>query len=236
VTNRLVDPSRTATPSPARPSRPCSEKGHVGTRVAASCCEWTFSPDASTATGSTPTGVSFPSAATRCPGPSVRSRRCRATTVGCSPPDGASSTWGPTGSLHTLAEVAPAGVRMNDGACDPQGRFWAGAMADDHRAGGGALYRLDWTGRTELMLTGLTISNGLGWSCDGRTMYLVDGGPRRQGPVGRDQRRWTGPPLFARRCAARGCNRADRLEHVMCRCGAWAEPALRHHRDRRLEP
>jgi sugar lactone lactonase YvrE len=84
----------------------------------------------------------------------------------------------PDGSLLPLAEVTPAGTRMNDGACDPQGRFWAGTMADDHRAGGGALYRLDWAGRIELMLTGLTISNGLDWSPDGRTMYLVDSGPR----------------------------------------------------------
>ena len=67
---------------------------------------------------------------------------------------------------------------MNDAACDPQGRFWAGTLADDHHAGGGALYRLDRDGRTELMLDGLTISNGLGWSPDGGTMYLVDSGPR----------------------------------------------------------
>jgi sugar lactone lactonase YvrE len=82
------------------------------------------------------------------------------------------------GSLRPLAEVAPAGTRMNDAACDPQGRFWAGTLADDHHAGGGALYRLDRNGQTELMLDGLTISNGLGWSPDGATMYLVDTGPR----------------------------------------------------------
>ncbi len=82
------------------------------------------------------------------------------------------------GSLYTLAEVAPTGARMNDGACDPQGRFWAGTMADDHRAGGGALYRLDGHGQIELMLDGLTIPNGLGWGLDGRTMYLIDSGPR----------------------------------------------------------
>jgi sugar lactone lactonase YvrE len=84
----------------------------------------------------------------------------------------------PDGSLRPIAEVAPAGTRMNDAACDPQGRFWAGTLAGDHRAGGGALYRLDQHGRSELMLDGLTISNGLGWSPDGGTMYLVDSGPR----------------------------------------------------------
>lgn len=81
------------------------------------------------------------------------------------------------GSLRTLAEVAPPSTRMNDGACDPQGRFWAGTMAADHHAGGGALYRLSANGETELMLSGLTIPNGLGWSPDGSTMYLVDSGP-----------------------------------------------------------
>ena len=82
------------------------------------------------------------------------------------------------GTHRTIAQVAPAGTRMNDGACDPQGRFWGGTLADDHHTGGGALYRLDRTGRTEVMLEGLTISNGIGWSPDGRTMYLVDSGPR----------------------------------------------------------
>ena len=84
----------------------------------------------------------------------------------------------PDGTQRIIAEVAPAATRMNDGACDPQGRFWAGTLADDHHAGGGALYRLDQTGQTELVLDRLTIPNGLGWSPDGGTMYMVDSGPR----------------------------------------------------------
>jgi len=82
------------------------------------------------------------------------------------------------GTLRTIAEIAPVGTRMNDAACDPQGRAWAGILADDHREGGGALYRLDRTGHTELVLGDLTIANGLGWSPDGATMYLIDSGPR----------------------------------------------------------
>jgi sugar lactone lactonase YvrE len=81
------------------------------------------------------------------------------------------------GSLQLVAEVARSGTRMNDAACDPQGRFWAGTLADDHRAGAAELYRLERNGQTELMLEGLTISNGLDWSPDGRTMYLTDTGP-----------------------------------------------------------
>ncbi len=84
----------------------------------------------------------------------------------------------PDGSYRTIAEVAPPGTRMNDAACDPQGRFWAGTLANDYHEGGGALFRLDGSGQHTLMLDGLTISNGLGWSPDGRTMYLVDSGPR----------------------------------------------------------
>jgi sugar lactone lactonase YvrE len=81
------------------------------------------------------------------------------------------------GERRTLASVATEGTRMNDAACDPQGRFWAGSVARDQQAGAAALYRLDRDGHSAMILTGLTISNGLGWSPDGRTMYLVDSGP-----------------------------------------------------------
>jgi sugar lactone lactonase YvrE len=46
----------------------------------------------------------------------------------------------PRGAVRELAqpEAGRTGVRMNDGACDPQGRFWAGTMAYDESAGAGA--------------------------------------------------------------------------------------------------
>jgi sugar lactone lactonase YvrE len=82
------------------------------------------------------------------------------------------------GSVRELAqpEAGHLTVRMNDGACDPQGRFWAGTMAYDESPGAGKLYRLELDGRCDTVLTGLTISNGIGWSPDGGTMYLSDSG------------------------------------------------------------
>ncbi len=82
----------------------------------------------------------------------------------------------PGGAVRTIVDVAADGSRMNDAACDPQGRFWAGTKAD--RVGAAVLYRLGRDGSVELMLDGLTTSNGLGWSPDGSTMYLADSGPR----------------------------------------------------------
>jgi sugar lactone lactonase YvrE len=82
------------------------------------------------------------------------------------------------GGVRELAqpEAGHLTVRMNDGACDPQGRFWAGTMAYDESPGAGTLYRLELDGSCATVLTGLTISNGIGWSPDGATMYLSDSG------------------------------------------------------------
>ena len=66
------------------------------------------------------------------------------------------------------------GIRMNDGACDPQGRFWCGSMAYAVREGAGSLYRVEADGSFATALTGVTISNGLDWSDDGATVFYVD--------------------------------------------------------------
>ena len=61
------------------------------------------------------------------------------------------------------------GKRMNDGKCDPTGRFWAGSIVIDKSAPDGALYRLDADLGTR-RARALTVSNGLGWSPDATTM------------------------------------------------------------------
>jgi sugar lactone lactonase YvrE len=65
-------------------------------------------------------------------------------------------------------------MRMNDGKVDPSGRFWAGSMAYDERVGAGTLYRLDPEQTVTRMIEGVTMSNGLDWSDDRRTMYYID--------------------------------------------------------------
>jgi len=69
--------------------------------------------------------------------------------------------------------------RFNDGKCDDQGRFWAGTMSMRDEQGAGALYCLEPNGSVRKALEGVTVSNGLGWSPDGRTMYYIDS-PTRQ--------------------------------------------------------
>ena len=80
------------------------------------------------------------------------------------------------GAARRIAAVAEArpGIRFNDGKCDPAGRFWAGTMAYDEAAGAACLYRLDRDGGVTRVLDGVTISNGLAWSGDGRTMFYID--------------------------------------------------------------
>jgi sugar lactone lactonase YvrE len=66
------------------------------------------------------------------------------------------------------------GVRMNEGGCDPDGRFYCGSMAYDHTRGAGSVYRLDPDGSVHTVLEGVTISNGLEWTPDGTRAYYVD--------------------------------------------------------------
>ena len=78
-------------------------------------------------------------------------------------------------SVRTLVEIPHGdGLRMNDGVCDPAGRLWVGSMALDYAPGRGALYRYSSQDGLERVLEDVTISNGIGWSLDGGTMYYID--------------------------------------------------------------
>jgi sugar lactone lactonase YvrE len=68
-------------------------------------------------------------------------------------------------------------VRTNDGAADPWGRFWIGSMAFDEGKGRASLYSYHESVGLTTVLSGVTISNGIGWSPDRRSMYYVDSGP-----------------------------------------------------------
>jgi sugar lactone lactonase YvrE len=62
----------------------------------------------------------------------------------------------------------------NDQVRDPDGRFYCGSMSRDKRPGAGALYRLDPDWSVRVVLSNVTISNGLEWSPDGSRAFYND--------------------------------------------------------------
>lgn len=83
--------------------------------------------------------------------------------------------------LAHIQHPAP-GMRFNDGRCDANGRLWVGTMVMDMSLASdlGGLYCLDERGLTGPHVTGLLTPNGLGFSPDGRTLYLSDSHPKVQ--------------------------------------------------------
>src|SRR5262245_36657076 len=79
----------------------------------------------------------------------------------------------PDGTMHDLGELwTDDSVRMNEGACDPHGRFYCGSMSRTPRDG--VLYRLDTDREVTIVERGVSISNGLAWSPDGGCAYYID--------------------------------------------------------------
>ncbi|MFF9909303.1 SMP-30/gluconolactonase/LRE family protein [Streptomyces sp. NPDC013457] len=83
------------------------------------------------------------------------------------------------GAFGWLLRDPRPGRRGNDAAVAPDGALWAGSMRYDEAPGGGNLVRLAPDGTAREALSGVTVSNGIGWSPDGSLMYYVDSPTRR---------------------------------------------------------
>lgn len=85
-----------------------------------------------------------------------------------------------SGALTPIATgVIPDGTQFNDGAADAAGVLWAGSQSHA-RVPDACLLTLDEAGAVRTRLTGVTVSNGLGFSGDGSTMYYIDTLPHRR--------------------------------------------------------
>ncbi|MFK4068180.1 SMP-30/gluconolactonase/LRE family protein [Streptomyces sp. NPDC029674] len=91
--------------------------------------------------------------------------------IGLYGPGGAPFSW-------LLRDPVP-GRRGNDAAVAPDGALWAGTMRYDEAPGGGSLTRVGPDGTATELLGDVAVSNGTGWSPDGRLVYYVDSPTRR---------------------------------------------------------
>ncbi|WP_406351967.1 SMP-30/gluconolactonase/LRE family protein [Streptomyces sp. NBC_00658] len=78
-----------------------------------------------------------------------------------------------TGFRWLHRDVVP-GRRGNDAAVAPDGSLWTGTMRYDEARGGGTLSRIAPDGTAATVLDDVAVSNGTGWSPDGRLMYYID--------------------------------------------------------------
>lgn len=90
---------------------------------------------------------------------------------------GAIAQWG-DGHLKYILEEIPdeRESRFNDVIADPAGRVFCGTMSTSSRPG--RLYRLDPDGVLHLLLEGIGVSNGMGFTLDRRRMYYTDSAAR----------------------------------------------------------
>jgi sugar lactone lactonase YvrE len=80
-----------------------------------------------------------------------------------------------TGRVEPIVSVEEEGrARMNDGGIDSAGRFFAGSVSADAGEANGSLYCLRPNGSAHRVFGDVRLSNGIGWSADGRFMYFVD--------------------------------------------------------------
>lgn len=79
---------------------------------------------------------------------------------------------------HETVLLAPGSRRrLNDGACDPAGRFLVGTLPFDDSRGRETLVRLETDGSVTVLDHDLSLSNGLAFSPDGSLLYSIDSRP-----------------------------------------------------------
>ncbi|MFI5688328.1 SMP-30/gluconolactonase/LRE family protein [Streptomyces sp. NPDC051636] len=103
----------------------------------------------------------------------------------------------PDGAFRWLHREPVPGRRANDAAVAADGSLWAGTMRYDEAPGGGTLSRVTGDGAVTAVLADVAVSNGTGWSPDGRLMYYIDSPTRRVDVFGFDGERVSGRRPFA---------------------------------------
>ncbi|MGC4986372.1 SMP-30/gluconolactonase/LRE family protein [Streptomyces sp. DT193] len=83
------------------------------------------------------------------------------------------------GSFRWLHREPVPGRRANDAAVAPDGSLWCGTMRYDEAPGGGTLSRIAPDGAVRPILDDVSVSNGTGWTPDGRRVYYIDSPTRR---------------------------------------------------------
>lgn len=77
-------------------------------------------------------------------------------------------------SMFLSMEEALKDRRLNDGKCDPSGRFWVGSMHFNQTKGEAKLFCITNEPKIETKIDSVTISNGIVWTADKKTMYYID--------------------------------------------------------------
>jgi sugar lactone lactonase YvrE len=86
------------------------------------------------------------------------------------------ATVSPTGAISLGPDLLGSRekVRLNDGIVDGQGRFLVGTLSLGGPSTSEQLFRISPDGTVEVLREGIRLSNGLGFSPDGNTLYHTD--------------------------------------------------------------
>ncbi|MFK3677969.1 SMP-30/gluconolactonase/LRE family protein [Microbacterium sp. NPDC090218] len=93
--------------------------------------------------------------------------------------------------VHPLKFSISQALRMNEGGCDDEGRFYIGSMGHESEPKIGSLYRVDLDLSVHQVMSGITIPNGIQWSSNGDVAYYIDSATSRIDVLDFDRRSGT---------------------------------------------